>query len=86
MKMPPLAHAQWRVSTKILLSAGLACSILLILLGGFSARMWTREHEDQVAALHHEAEALAHTIDEVDRKSTRLNSSHEWISRMPSSA
>ena len=22
----------------------------------------------------------------VDRKSTRLNSSHEWISRMPSSA
>ena len=66
MKMPPFAHAQWRVSTKILLSAGLACSILLILLGGFSARMWTREHEDQVAALHHEAEALAHTIDEVD--------------------
>ena len=26
------------------------------------------------------------TIDGVDRKSTRLNSSHEWISRMPSSA
>ena len=25
-------------------------------------------------------------ISEVDRKSTRLNSSHEWISRMPSSA
>ena len=23
---------------------------------------------------------------ELDRKSTRLNSSHEWISRMPSSA
>ena len=23
---------------------------------------------------------------EADRKSTRLNSSHEWISRMPSSA
>ena len=23
--------------------------------------------------------------DQVDRKSTRLNSSHEWISRMPSS-
>ena len=32
--------------------------------------------------------AIIHTIDEalVDRKSTRLNSSHEWISRMPSSA
>jgi ElaB/YqjD/DUF883 family membrane-anchored ribosome-binding protein len=28
--------------------------------------MWSREHDDQVAALHHEAEALAHTIDEVD--------------------
>ena len=25
-------------------------------------------------------------VREVDRKSTRLNSSHEWISRMPSSA
>ena len=25
-------------------------------------------------------------INSVDRKSTRLNSSHEWISRMPSSA
>ena len=26
------------------------------------------------------------TTPEIDRKSTRLNSSHEWISRMPSSA
>ena len=26
------------------------------------------------------------TAAELDRKSTRLNSSHEWISRMPSSA
>ena len=25
-------------------------------------------------------------LSELDRKSTRLNSSHEWISRMPSSA
>ena len=25
-------------------------------------------------------------IGDIDRKSTRLNSSHEWISRMPSSA
>ena len=31
------------------------------------------------------ADALA-LADEEDRKSTRLNSSHEWISRMPSSA
>ena len=27
-----------------------------------------------------------HAEDGIDRKSTRLNSSHEWISRMPSSA
>ena len=33
--------------------------------------------------------ARPETIDvlvDIDRKSTRLNSSHEWISRMPSSA
>ena len=30
--------------------------------------------------------ALENHIDHGDRKSTRLNSSHEWISRMPSSA
>ena len=32
------------------------------------------------------AGVLGYTEDAVDRKSTRLNSSHEWISRMPSSA
>ena len=32
--------------------------------------------------LHRDGDVLA----ELDRKSTRLNSSHEWISRMPSSA
>ena len=31
-------------------------------------------------------DGLPISLDEVDRKSTRLNSSHEWISRMPSSA
>ena len=30
--------------------------------------------------------ALIHLIEEKDRKSTRLNSSHEFVSRMPSSA
>ena len=40
---------------------------------------------------HPQAEAgallvAAGTVGEIDRKSTRLNSSHEWISRMPSSA
>ena len=29
---------------------------------------------------------MAATLPDRDRKSTRLNSSHEWISRMPSSA
>ena len=32
------------------------------------------------------ADAVVARIDPLDRKSTRLNSSHEWISRMPSSA
>ena len=31
-------------------------------------------------------ERLLLSGDQLDRKSTRLNSSHEWISRMPSSA
>ena len=31
-------------------------------------------------------ENVALYIKNLDRKSTRLNSSHEWISRMPSSA
>ena len=30
--------------------------------------------------------AIQSPQDLIDRKSTRLNSSHEWISRMPSSA
>ena len=33
-----------------------------------------------------EVVAAGRTDTGVDRKSTRLNSSHEWISRMPSSA
>ena len=31
-------------------------------------------------------EQVEETENDKDRKSTRLNSSHEWISRMPSSA
>ena len=43
--------------------------------------------DDPVAAARAErARALQQTADTTDRKSTRLNSSHEWISRMPSSA
>ena len=33
-----------------------------------------------------ETEIIDTTVPRTDRKSTRLNSSHEWISRMPSSA
>ena len=33
-----------------------------------------------------EASMLRRNLINLDRKSTRLNSSHEWISRMPSSA
>ena len=41
----------------------------------------------QAAVLHDTLEDTATTEAELrDRKSTRLNSSHEWISRMPSSA
>ena len=31
-------------------------------------------------------DVMVYDLQDVDRKSTRLNSSHEWISRMPSSA
>ena len=33
-----------------------------------------------------DSDAAVLALDTIDRKSTRLNSSHEWISRMPSSA
>src|ERR1044071_6536788 len=51
-----------------------------------------REIEELFRMAHHPEEMLAMApISEAitvlaDRKSTRLNSSHEWISRMPSSA
>ena len=32
------------------------------------------------------ATSVKNYLEGLDRKSTRLNSSHEWISRMPSSA
>src|ERR1044071_10340735 len=46
--------------------------------------------ETQAGLRLHEATVVRRDIragdGDVDRKSTRLNSSHEWISRMPSSA
>ena len=44
---------------------------LSLVLGGKGDPQLVREQQDRLVA---------------DRKSTRLNSSHEWISRMPSSA
>ena len=49
-----------------------------------------RAEEDEVIPDPVPRVAVAYDIgffgDDSDRKSTRLNSSHEWISRMPSSA
>ena len=47
------------------------------------------KHFDPKQAAMDEARGLLETAARAamaDRKSTRLNSSHEWISRMPSSA
>ena len=50
--------------------------------------MRTKSFQYLVAALFFTASLFAYEKvgSERDRKSTRLNSSHEWISRMPSSA
>ena len=56
-------------------------------------RTLTREHGVAALYITHDLAVVADLADDVavmyagrDRKSTRLNSSHEWISRMPSSA
>ena len=43
---------------------------------------------EALSGFNHPRATLVHASEVVgiDRKSTRLNSSHEWISRMPSSA
>ena len=45
---------------------------------------WSEAQRLDVVRAHFKA--YARTFLDRDRKSTRLNSSHEWISRMPSSA
>ena len=40
----------------------------------------------ELESADHALSYLHRTIENLDRKSTRLNSSHEWIFRMPSSA
>ena len=44
------------------------------------------ELSTRIDQLESQVRALRGELDTQDRKSTRLNSSHEWISRMPSSA
>ena len=46
----------------------------------------TRTLADRAEAITREITQLEAALKQQDRKSTRLNSSHEWISRMPSSA
>ena len=43
-------------------------------------------HETGGKSIHTIFKEIGRVADPLDRKSTRLNSSHEWISRMPSSA
>ena len=45
-----------------------------------------RQAGSTILLISHEDELLRRLADEVDRKSTRLNSSHQSTSRMPSSA
>ena len=49
----------------------------------FYGEIWVKN--DKIAYVAEQKE-LAEEWDKSDRKSTRLNSSHGWISRMPSSA
>ena len=53
-----------------------------------AAKLYGSEMDEVVlAALQELGEPTQHSLlAYLDRKSTRLNSSHEWISRMPSSA
>ena len=45
-----------------------------------------REHPERIEAVRHEVEQMGLRVVVQDRKSTRLNSSHSSVSRMPSSA
>ena len=56
---------------------------LAALFGGFYAIVMAMEGRFEQSVL---GIFCAMVLDSLDRKSTRLNSSHEWISRMPSSA
>ena len=56
--------------------------IAYIVMGGQDGR----EYADSIAFVLMVLDSLRDKESDLDRKSTLLNSSHEWISRMPSSA
>ena len=71
--------------TRALVAAIILCISLLFTTGCSSADVTN----DVKSALGMEVAAVSHTVyvvDQTDRKSTRLNSSHSTSSRMPSSA
>ena len=61
-----------------------------IVVGGGAAGLWaagtSAERGKRVLVLEKNNKAGVKILMSGDRQSTRLNSSHEWISRMPSSA
>ena len=80
----PLAEVQRLLSPN---SLALAQSASLLQLGA-QVRFTHQLLQEYFAALHLRQRIDTHTLNasELDRKSTRLNSSHERLSRMPSSA
>ena len=50
------------------------------------SRLASRSSYEGIIGGNRSMQDIYEVIESVDRKSTRLNSSHEWISRMPSSA
>ena len=64
-----------------------AQQIPYMLTGAFASNAYGYPRATQDADIVIEySEGVLRRLRETDRKSTRLNSSHEWISRMPSSA
>ena len=53
---------------------------------GMSADDYVKQMEDQIKSSEGMEDAKTTPIEKTDRKSTRLNSSHRSLSRMPSSA
>ena len=59
---------------------------LELFLGDVNESSLTRAREFVVGGSQKSGNVTTVLMSKEDRKSTRLNSSHEWISRMPSSA